>query len=133
MNESSSRYRFGGVDFVGPLQETLNDNELVHLVLANYRLIVAAGWEERDTEIVAATHIMAYLLGAVEPGGEWKIIPYLDTTNASRKRRSIWLGLRRLCRPSYWYAPWALSIITPLTTRQAMASCRISHSKLPGS
>ena len=49
--------------------------DLVLLAIANYQAAVAAGWEEKSADIVAATHVMAFLLGVLEPGGEWRVVP----------------------------------------------------------
>lgn len=40
---------------------------MVALVLANY-------WEDRAAELIASCHIMAVLLGALDAGGEWKVL-----------------------------------------------------------
>lgn len=51
--------------------------------LANYRAAIQVGWNDRDADIVAASHIMAFLLGAVEPGGEWRTVPDPDVQNVT--------------------------------------------------
>ena len=61
-------YTYNDKVLVGLQQGTLSSDKLGLLAVANYRAAVAAGWEERNTDLVASAHIMAFLLGALEPG-----------------------------------------------------------------
>lgn len=49
--------------------------------MANYRATCAAGWTDEYADVVAAMHIMAVLLGVLNPGGEWKIIDNKELVN----------------------------------------------------
>ena len=75
------QYKKKGIDT--PTGNTFSEDELVLLVIANYRAAVTTGWEDKSADIVASAHVMAFLLGALEPGGEWKIVDDPDVTTLS--------------------------------------------------
>ena len=63
--------------------DKLEGKELVMLAMANYRSSAAAGWQGDDLKIVATTHIMAVIYGALEVKGEWTLCTDLNVTNVS--------------------------------------------------
>ena len=67
-------------------------------MLANYRSAIAAGWEENEAEIIAVTHTMAFLLGAVEPGGKRKLILDPDVTTMTAKEKEYLVNFEEVTR-----------------------------------
>ena len=61
-------------------QDQLSEEDLAALIIVNLRASQAAGWVDGDYELVAACHVMAYVIGAVESGGEVKVMPNPDLT-----------------------------------------------------
>ena len=47
-------------------QDDMSAEDLSMLALENYRAAVRAGWDDKDLELVTATHVMAVLLGALD-------------------------------------------------------------------
>ena len=70
-------------------QDQLTVDDVTLLVVANVRAALAAGWEDKDAELVACTHIMAFLLGAMDNGGEWRIVPDPDVTTITNVEKSL--------------------------------------------
>ena len=51
-------------------QDQLTIDELFLLVVANVRAALAAGWDDTEVELITCAHIMAFLLGVLDSGGE---------------------------------------------------------------
>lgn len=75
---------YKGTTYVKAEQDQLTVDELTLLVVANIRSAVAAGWEGKDAELVASTHIMAFLLG-----GEWRVVDDPDVNTISVVEKDI--------------------------------------------
>lgn len=66
-------------------QDSLLPNDLAALVVANYHAAITAGWKDKAANIVAPAHVMAVLLGALEPSGECRIVDdrYMNNLTAA--------------------------------------------------
>ena len=84
-----SDFEYKGDVYDHASQDQLNIDELTLLVVANIRAAFAAGWEDTDAELVACAHIMAFLLGAMDNGGEWRIVPDPDVTAISTAEKNL--------------------------------------------
>ena len=79
-------FRYDSIDYTNVIQATLLDDELILLVFTNYRATVAAGWEDHNADIVAAIHIMAFLMRVIESGG-WKLVNDLASMTSQTERK----------------------------------------------
>jgi len=59
----------------------LSEDELAYFIAANLHAAIAVGWEESDAELVTSAHVMAFLLWALDAGGEWKLADDSVLTN----------------------------------------------------
>jgi len=54
------------------------------------------GWDGRDAELVATAHVMAVLHGALDVGGEWRIVPDEDTSDLKPAERIFLLDFEKM-------------------------------------
>ena len=75
----SSRGRIVDASYNGVGMRVANNTELTadelkRLVVVNLRSTTAAGFEGAERDLIVATHVMAFLMGAVDTGGEAKLV-----------------------------------------------------------
>lgn len=81
ISDGWKKFTHAGVSYTGATQAALTSGDLGLLAVANLRAAIRAGWEERYARLVASAHVMAFLLGALESGGEWVIVDDPDVTS----------------------------------------------------
>ena len=61
-----NRLLYKDEEHISAPQDDMSAEDLSMLALENYRAAVRAGWDDKDLELVTATHVMAVLLGALD-------------------------------------------------------------------